>query len=211
MAAAPILIVAGLGGINVYQLHTIDTKTRFIAEKQVESMAVLGEVARVTNEMRIGLRDHFLSQNASEHTSGAAHLTENSEALTKLLARYGDALISDEKDLRLYTEFRDLSREWTSGAEALIAMAVSGQPEEARRVYVAGPVPALGQRLSNAQTEWIRHNESLARDASDEALAVIASSRRRLGWAMAGLVSGSSWQASRSRCRAPAAERRQGD
>ena len=188
MVAAPILIVAGLGGINVYQLHTIDTKTRFVADVQVESLAVLGDVARRTNEMRVSLRDHLLSEDASEQARVAANLSENAAELAKLLARYGDALVSDDADRRMYTDFRDSSRDWTSNAEKLISMSASGRHEEARRGLFAGQVPELGQRLSRTQSEWIHHNEKLARHASDEALAVIAGGRQRSIWAMAALL-----------------------
>src|SRR3954470_5834646 len=92
MVVAPILIAAGLGGVNIYQLHSIDTKTRFAAKVQVESLALLGDVARRVNEMRVSLRDQLLSEDASERAKAGGNLTANAEELTKLLARYGDHL-----------------------------------------------------------------------------------------------------------------------
>src|SRR3954462_14768726 len=89
LLAVPILIVIGLGGINVYQLRTIDEKTRFVADVQVESLTVLGERARRMAEMRVSLRDHLMYENLLDGPRTARNIAENTAELRKLLTRYG--------------------------------------------------------------------------------------------------------------------------
>ena len=54
-------------------------------------------------------------------------MAENTAELRKLLARYGDALVTGDTDRRLYTEFEELSREWARVTEQLMALAASGE------------------------------------------------------------------------------------
>jgi PAS domain S-box-containing protein len=184
LLAVPILIVIGLGGVNVYQLHTIDQKTRFVADVQVESLTVLGEVARRMTEMRVSVRDHLMSENVLDASRTAENLAENTAELRKLLARYGDTLVTGDADRRLYTQFDQLSRAWIRGTEQLMTLAATGQYAEARRIFLTGEVPRLGQELSRTQSEWIRQHEKLAREAGATALEVVASGQKRLVWTL---------------------------
>jgi two-component system, sensor histidine kinase and response regulator len=188
LLAVPILVVIGLGGVDVYQLRTIDKQTTFVADVQVESLTVLGEVARRMSEMRVSLRDHLMSENPSEESRTAANMAENTAELGKLLARYGDALVTGDTDRRLYTEFGQLSREWIRASEQLMALAASGKHADARRMLLAGEMLPLGQNLSRTQEEWIHHNERLAREAGVTALDLIARGRQRLVWTIFALL-----------------------
>jgi PAS domain S-box-containing protein len=129
-----------------------------------------------------------MSENLLDASRTAANIAENTAELRKLLTRYGDALVTGDTDRRLYTEFTDLSRDWTHRTEQLMALAASGQHGEARRILLTGEMPKLGQDLSRTQAEWIHHNEKLAREAGVTALDVIARGQERLIWTIFALL-----------------------
>ena len=79
--------------------------------------------------MRVSLRNHLLAESAEEQAAPAASISKDREELPQLLAAYGDKLISDERDRRLYTEFRELSSEWAREADRLVALSAGGQTE----------------------------------------------------------------------------------
>ena len=109
-------MLLALSGFIAYQLRGIHRQSRFISEMQIESLASLGNISRKITDMRVSLRNHLLAESAEEQRAPAASISKDREELPQLLAAYGDKLISDERDRRLYTEFRELSSEWAREA-----------------------------------------------------------------------------------------------
>ena len=72
-----------------------------------------------------------------------------------------------------------ISREWTGEAGRLLSIYESGGRAEARHATLRGRFPEIGQRLNEVLSEWIAHNDRLAKQASDEAVAAIRDSERR--------------------------------
>ena len=179
LLAVPILILISLGAFVVYQLNVIEKKSRFAGENQIESLAALGNISRRVTEMRVSIRNELLGEQTPEQVMSADALRQNAAELSRLVARYGDTLIADDTDRRLYTEFRELSREWTAEAGRLLSIYESGGRAEARHATLRGRFPEIGQRLNEVLSEWIAHNDRLAKRASDEAVAAIRDSERR--------------------------------
>jgi PAS domain S-box-containing protein len=169
-----------LGGLIAYQLSGIHKKSRFVSELQIESLASLANISRKITDMRVGLRNHLLAESAAQQSEPAASLRKDREELTRLLADYGDKWISDGRDRRLYTEFRELFTEWAQEADKLVILSEGGRQKEARAALLTGYMPQLGERLDRVLANWITHNESLAKDAGDGAVLAIGKSERQL-------------------------------
>jgi PAS domain S-box-containing protein len=180
LVALPILLLVALGGYVSYQLNVIEKKSRFVSDMQIESLAALGNIASQNTDMRVNVRNYLLADDAAESAEPAADLAKHNEEMTRLLDHYGDALISDDADRRLYAEFRQLSREWAAEAKRLISMAANGHRREARAEMISGNVLDLGQRLGTVLAEWIAHNQALARQSGQGAVDAIQASETNL-------------------------------
>jgi hypothetical protein len=56
LVALPLLILTGLGIFTKVQLAGIETRSRFVAETQVGSLAALGNISRSFAELRVSVR-----------------------------------------------------------------------------------------------------------------------------------------------------------
>lgn len=176
LLAVPLLALLGLGLFTRLQLANIEERSRFVAESQVESLALLGNLARSFAELRVSVRSHLLATNQTQRTAARAAFDEDEQTVTRLLQQYGDALITGERDRRLHNDFRDLSRQWIVGAKQVMALANQGSGEEATALLV-GAIAQVGLELSKVSNQWIQHNEELATAAGQAALAEIQSTR----------------------------------
>ena len=180
LLALPLLVLFALGVFSAMQLAKIETNSRFLSETQIGSLAALGDISRSFAEMRVNLRSALLTEDKAAQARAEALYREDEQDLDKSLNLFGDSLISDEKDRRLFNDFRRMSTEWNTEAKKLISMAASGRRLEAVGAIASGPVPELGVRLSKLSAEWIKHNEFLAENAGRENLAVIDRAQRNL-------------------------------
>jgi signal transduction histidine kinase/CheY-like chemotaxis protein/HPt (histidine-containing phosphotransfer) domain-containing protein/CHASE3 domain sensor protein len=179
LLAVPILVLVGLGIFVVYELNVIERKSRFVGESQVESLAALGNISSRVTEMRVGIRNELLDEPAAEKSMNAEDLRKNAAELRRLVGQYGDTLITDNTDRRLYNDFRELAGQWTGEAEKLLSLNESGRRAEARNATLRGSFPEIGRRINDLLAAWIGHNEKLAHEASKETLAAIVEAEWR--------------------------------
>jgi signal transduction histidine kinase/CheY-like chemotaxis protein/HPt (histidine-containing phosphotransfer) domain-containing protein len=180
MLAIPLIALAGLGYFVTNQITRIESLSRFVVDSQIESLATLGSISRCSSDMRVAIRNILLTEDIAEQGRAETLLRQSQSELTGLLSRYGDALISSEKDRRLFIDYRDVVREWSAEAEKLVSLKKTRLREEALKEFFNGPFDKLGRNFSNVLNEWIAHNESLATDAGKAALAAERDSRRNL-------------------------------
>lgn len=145
LLAVPLLVLVGLGIFVRMQLARIEVHSRFMAESQIVSLAVLGNISRSFTELRVNVRSYLLSTDKAD--------------VTRLLRQYSGSLVTDDRDRRLLNEDRTLSREWIAGSEKIISLAGAGRREDARLLMLSGPIADLGGSLSKVSSEWIQHNE----------------------------------------------------
>jgi two-component system, sensor histidine kinase and response regulator len=179
LVAVPLVVLLGVSLFSCMELAKVETRTRYAAELQIQSLATLGNISTHFTEMRVNVRSYLLARDSAERGTAKTAFDENKAVLTRLLQHYGDELISDAQDQRRWSEFRALSDQWTNGAEKVMLLAAQGHRDEAVD-QLHGPFAELGARLSNVSGEWIQHNEQLAVDASKAALNSIAESRLTL-------------------------------
>ena len=119
LLAVPLLVLAVLGLFVWYQLNHIEFKNKFVGI-QIESLAVIGNISQCLTEMRVSTRTYFLTEDKDEQARAERTVLQNAAELKRLLARYADSLVSDDKDRRLFTEVVDLSRQWSAEAQKLM-------------------------------------------------------------------------------------------
>src|SRR5262249_48954695 len=162
LAAATPLVLIALGALNQIELGGIESRSRFVSQKQVPSMSVLGNVSRTFEEMRVALRDHLLATDPAAQARAREAFAARRDGLARRLRDYADGVVSEERDRRLLDEFRATNAEWTADAETILSLAESHRREEAAALLHGPRMAELGARASDAFREWIAHNESLA-------------------------------------------------
>jgi GAF domain-containing protein/CHASE3 domain sensor protein len=191
LLAVPLLVLTVLGLFVVYQLNHIELKSKFVGV-QIESLAVIGNISQCLTEMRVSTRTYFLAEDKDEQSRAEKAVLQNAVELENLLARYGDSLVTGDKDRRLFADVLDLSRQWSVEAHKLMVFSTSDKRSDGMTLLLAGTFPQLGARLANALNAWITHNEELAKDAGRATQSAITDSERKLlsAVAIAMLLSG---------------------
>src|SRR3974390_2128963 len=116
LLAVPLLALLALGVFTQLQLSKVEQQVRFVAETQIPSLAVLGELSRDFEQLRVNVRNCVLVTNATAQTNAQEAFVATEAEVSRLLQRYGDECVSDAKDRRLLNDFRDLYHEWLRGA-----------------------------------------------------------------------------------------------
>ena len=176
LLAVPLMALLGFGVFARIQLATIEERSRFVAELQLAGVAVLGNISRSFAEIRVNVRSSLLATDQTQRDEARAAFDEDDRALTQLLQQYGDSLISDDRDRRLFGDFRDLSRQYIVEARRVMALAEEGRKEDALAAFKVN-IAATGVTLSKISSEWIEHNRGLGSNAARAALVAIEETR----------------------------------
>src|SRR6185503_2145270 len=143
LLAVPLLALVGFGVFTRLQLATIETRSRFVADVQIPSLATLGNISRTLAELRVLLRNHVLATSEAERVSVRSAFERDEAELSRLLDRYERDLISDSRDRRLLNDYRDRHREWLDRAKETMALSSAGRREEASEVLRGAPMLEL--------------------------------------------------------------------
>ena len=176
LLAVPLIALLGFGVFARIQLTRIEERSRFVSESQLAGVAVLGNISRSFAEIRVNVRSSLLATDQTQRAEARAAFDEDDQVLTQLLQQYGDSLISDDRDRRLFGDFRDLSRQYIVEARHVMALAEDGRNEDALASFRTN-IAATGVTLSQISSEWIEHNRSLGNSAARAALAAIEETR----------------------------------
>jgi PAS domain S-box-containing protein len=179
LLAVPLAALVSLGVILHLQLRTIEERGEFVSDMQVPSLATIGKVTRTFGEMQARVRDHLLAAGDKERAESQAALEAGEKKLTHLLAQYADSYISDERDRRLTSEYRELTTQWIAEAKRTMALVAEGKRAQAME-RISTTMPALAGRTQQVSSDWIDHNERLAHEASKKT--VVAASDARWKW-----------------------------
>ena len=179
LLAIPLSAICGLYFLGTTRFSRIETQSRIMG-LQVGSITALGSVLRCFAEMRLSVRSYLMAGEPAEQARAEAAFRQNQAELNRLLARYGDKLISSDEDRRLLYAFQDLSGRWRAEIEKILAQVAAGRREDAIAATTAGPAADLGSRATKVLGQWIEHNEHLAARAGETTLSAIDDSRRNL-------------------------------
>src|SRR5215203_848052 len=112
LLAVPLFALAGLGVLTRWQLTTMETRSRFVADVQIPSLAALGNISRTFAELRVAVRNYVLATSEAERVSIRSAYDRDEIELGRLLDQYESHLISDDRDRRLLDDYRRGYREW---------------------------------------------------------------------------------------------------
>src|SRR5688572_4466013 len=127
LLAVPLVALVGLGVLTRLQLSTIETRSRFVAELQVPSLAALGHVSRTFAELRVHVRNHVLATSEAERESIRTAFERDEAELRRLLDHYERNLISDDRDRRLLNEYRQQYQDWLERMKQVTSLAAAGR------------------------------------------------------------------------------------
>ncbi len=179
LLAVPLVALLSLGVFTRFQLAHIEDRSRFVAEMQIPSLAVLGDLSRNLSDLRVIVRNHLLATNQPQQLEIHSAFQKSEAEMDQLLQRYADTLVSDDRDRRLLNDFRNISSDWLIGAKQLMTLSAQGRHDEAVAL-LGGSVSDMGGRLSQTLSEWIQHNESLAAAAGKGAADAMSESRWKM-------------------------------
>jgi two-component system sensor histidine kinase/response regulator len=179
LLAVPLLGLVGLGAFTWLQLSEIQARSRFVAESQIASLAALGNISRSFAELRVSLRSHLLATNQAQRAVARAFFDEDEQTFTRWLQKYGDSLITDDRDRRLFNDYRDGSRIFILEAKRVMSLTEEGRRDEALDHFYR-VIGDAGVRISKASTEWIHYNEELGTTAGQAALRAIRQTRLKM-------------------------------
>src|SRR6516165_3638892 len=98
LLAVPLVALIGLGVFVRSQLREVESSSRFVSESQIPSLAVLGNLSRNVEELRVIVRSHLLTTNRAEQEKAEAAFATAEAEVTRLLSQYGDSLVSNDRD-----------------------------------------------------------------------------------------------------------------
>jgi PAS domain S-box-containing protein len=176
LLALPLTALLGLGIFNRLHLSRIEEHSRFVADTQIPSLGVLGNISRRFSELRINVRSHVLASDPDGKAKALAMFEEDEEEVARLFQQYADSLVTGERDRRLFNDFQDASRDWIAGAEQVMALSAEGRNPEALAL-LNGSLRETAAQLSTVSSQWIQHNEELAATAGKAAVEALARSR----------------------------------
>ena len=88
LLTVPLLALVALGIFTRLQLTTIETRSRFVADMQVPSLAALGNISRIFAELRVQLRNHVLATSEAERARVRSTFERDEAELRRLLDHY---------------------------------------------------------------------------------------------------------------------------
>ena len=179
LLCVPLAALLGLAVFARVQLARIEARSRFVAEQEIPSLAALGNISRNFADLRLTLRDDALATTDEQRRQIRTTFERDEAEVSRLLTMYADNLISDDKDRRMCSEYRDLSREYIARAKQALALTEAGRRDDATAL-IAGEMKSLGERLNKAAAEWIRYNQEIAEAAGKMAVTTIGDSRWKM-------------------------------
>jgi len=179
LLAVPLVGLLVIGILARLQLSTIEERSRFVAESQLASVAVLGNIARRFAEIRVNLRSFLLATDQNRRSASRTAFDDDDETLTQLLQQFGDSFVTDERNRRLLGDFRTLSQQYIREARHVMALAEAGRHDDAL-AYFDATIGPMGVSLSKATSDWIEYNRDVGSRAARAALDAIENTRTQI-------------------------------
>ena len=76
LLAVPLVALLGLGIFIRSQLAEVESSSRFVSEEQIPSLAVLGNLSRTVEGLRVAVRSHLLATNQADRALAGQLLME---------------------------------------------------------------------------------------------------------------------------------------
>jgi two-component system sensor histidine kinase/response regulator len=179
LVAVPLVALLVFGILAGVRLSGIEERTRFVAERQLGSVAALSGIAASFAELRVAVRNILLAADQRERVAARATFDENDRALAQLLQQYGESFISDERDRQLLSDVQALNRQYVAEDRQVMTLVEEGRRDDAVALFrsTAGPT---GVALTKLTGEWIQYNKELGTSAARSAVDAIHGTRTQI-------------------------------
>ena len=87
LLAVPLVALVGLGLFIRSQLAEIESRSRFVSESQIPSLAVLGNLSRSFAELRVNVRSYLLATNEAGRTEARSAFAVGEAEVNRLLGQ----------------------------------------------------------------------------------------------------------------------------
>lgn len=179
MLAVPLVALVVLAAVLRLQMQEVEARSQFIAGIQVPSIELIGQIARSFSEMRVHARDFLLAGSPNARQAARDLYEEDRTIILRDFQRYAEKLITDDEDRRLFTEFRDSTREWITIIEGMFNLAAAGRREEAAALLMGKAFP-LAERMNKVMDDWEKHSGELATKGNAAVAEALKDARQRL-------------------------------
>jgi len=192
LLAVPLAALLGLAGLLLYELSLIESRSQLVSESQIPALAIVGNVSRTFEQLRIHMRTHLLARTPEERARAMAAFDGGEREIARFLDQYRDTIAADERGRGLIEDFRQTSREWMAGARQVMGRSAEGRQGEGVEVMLEGSLVPIAEHVAGVSKELIAHHEAVAGAAGQAAVEAILASRRRalLAAGLAFLVAG---------------------
>jgi PAS domain S-box-containing protein len=179
LLVVPLLAFVALGIFNWMEVANVENRARFVADQQIPSLAALGNITRSFAQSRVDVRDYVLATNQTKRVTAELAFDRDQQELQGLLSHYAEALVSDERDRRQMTDYKDSVRDWMAGARQVMDLAGKDRHDEAA-AFLADHVAGSGESINYMASLWIQHNQDLATAAGQSAINSVWIYRRNM-------------------------------
>src|SRR3954469_22978780 len=93
LLAVPLVGLLALGILARIQLSKIEDRSRFVADSQLASVAVLGNISIRFAEIRVNLRSFVLANDESQRAAARGAFEVDDQVLTQLLQQFSDSFV----------------------------------------------------------------------------------------------------------------------
>src|SRR5262245_42512134 len=90
LVAVPLVALLVFGILARVRLADIEERSRFVAEKQLGSVAALAGISASFGELRVSVRSILLAADERERAAARSTFDENERTLSRLLQQYAD-------------------------------------------------------------------------------------------------------------------------
>jgi methyl-accepting chemotaxis protein len=164
-----LLGVLGLTLLGVRQMNQVYSAADYGNVNSVPSVLVVARNIEQFNRQSARLGSYLVLDEQARLAELEGRIGESRRKVEEGFTSYG-ALISDDRDRRFLDEEKAGFAEYERHALAFIALAKAGKKADAASAFLA--LAPLTEKLNNTLDEHLSYNETLARKASAEAVAV---------------------------------------
>ncbi len=119
-----------------------------MADLQIPSLAMLGNISRAFAELRVHVRNHVLATSDAERAKVRSAFDRDEAVFGRLLDDYERRLISDDQDRRLLNDYRTQYRVWLNRANQVMALSAARRSEDAGALLRDAETLEMGERLN---------------------------------------------------------------
>lgn len=165
-------LVGILAWVSWTGFNTLNSATVVISDDSVPSIQLLGKINIEFAQVRLGIRDHVISQSPEEMDKVEQKLADHREALRRSIDEY-KPLLSGDDEKAIYDSMVKEVGSYLDNLDGAIKLSRGNRTEEAR-VYMRDVLLPLAKTAGDYLDEQIEHSRKAAAEAAAAAAAAFS-------------------------------------